>query len=71
MLWQIQIIKGGGPTLIQEARSVYLLGKWISKTCKTWAEFYKIKMIDRASGYVDPDEDLQLEEEEDQDDEEE
>ena len=41
--------------------------KWIGKT---WAEFYKIKMIDRASGYVDPDEDLQLEEE-DQDDEEE
>ena len=38
--------------------------KW---TGKTWAEFYKIKMIDRASGYVDPDEDLQLEEEEDQD----
>ena len=38
--------------------------KWIGKT---WAEFYKIKMIDRASGYVDPDEDLQLEEEEDQD----
>ena len=41
--------------------------KW---TGKTWAEFYKIKMIDRASGYVDPDEDLQLEEEEDQDEEE-
>ena len=38
--------------------------KWI---CKMWAEFYKIKMIDRASGYVDPDEDLQLEEVEDQD----
>ena len=38
--------------------------KWIGKT---WAEFYKIKMIDRASGYVDPDEDFQLEEEEDQD----
>ena len=38
--------------------------KWIGKM---WAEFYKIKMIDRASGYVDPDEDLQLEEEEDQD----
>ena len=37
--------------------------KWIGKT---WAEFYKIKMIDRASGYVDPDEDLQVEEEEDQ-----
>ena len=28
---------------------------------------YKIKMIDRASGYVDPDEDFQLEEDEDQD----
>ena len=38
--------------------------KW---TGKTWAEFYKIKMIDRASGYVDPDEDFQLEEQEDQD----
>ena len=38
--------------------------KW---TGKTWAEFYKITMIDRASGYVDPDEDFQLEEEEDQD----
>ena len=38
--------------------------KWIGKT---WAEFYKIKMIDRASGYVDPDEDFQLEEDEDQD----
>ena len=34
---------------------------------KMWAEFYKIKMIVRASGYVDPDEDLQLEEEEGQD----
>ena len=38
--------------------------KWIDKT---WAEFYKIKMIDRASGHVDPDDDFQLEEEEDQD----
>ena len=38
--------------------------KWIGIM---WAEFYKIKMIDRASGYVDPDEDFQLEEEEDQD----
>ena len=37
--------------------------KWIGKM---WAEFYKIKMIDRASGYVEPDEDFQLEEEEDQ-----
>ena len=34
--------------------------KWIGKM---WAEFYKIKMIDRASGYVDPDENFQLEEE--------
>ena len=32
-----------------------------------WAEFYKIQMIDRASGYVNPDEDLQLEEEQNQD----
>ena len=31
-----------------------------------WAEFYKIRMIDIASGHVDPDEDFQLEEEEDQ-----
>ena len=38
--------------------------KWIGKT---WAEFYKIKMIDRASGYVDPDEDFQLQEVDDQD----
>ena len=42
--------------------------KWIGKM---WAEFYKIKMIDSASGYVDPDEDLQLEEEEGQDEQEE
>ena len=42
--------------------------KWIGKT---WAEFYKIGMIDRASRYVDPDEDLQLEEDEDQDEQEE
>ena len=34
--------------------------KWIGKT---WAGFYKIKMVDRASAYVDPDEDFQLEEE--------
>ena len=38
--------------------------KW---TGKTRAKFYKIKMIDIASGYADPDEDFQLEEEEDQD----
>ena len=36
-----------------------------------WVEFYKIKMIDRDSGYVDPDENFQLEEEEDQEEEEE
>ena len=40
--------------------------KWIGNT---WAEFYKIKMIDRSSGYVNPDEDFQLEEDEDQDEE--
>ena len=34
--------------------------KWIGKT---WEEFYMIKSPDRASGYVDPDEDLQLEKE--------
>ena len=37
----------------------------VKLTGKTWADFYKIKMIDGAAGYVDPDEDLQLEEEED------
>ena len=42
--------------------------KWIGKT---WAELYKIKMVDRASGYVDPDEDIQLEEEDQDIDEEE
>ena len=43
----------------------------VNRIDKTWAEFYKIKMIDRASGYVDPDEDLQLEEDDDQDEQEE
>ena len=38
--------------------------KWIGKT---WAEIFKIKMIYRASWYVDPDEVFQLEEEENQD----
>ena len=38
--------------------------KWIGKP---WAEFYKIKMVDRASGYVDPVDDFQLEDEKDQD----
>ena len=36
--------------------------KWIGKM---WAETYKIKIIDSASGYVDPDDDFQLDEEED------
>ena len=48
------------PSRVIHSRDV----KW---TGKMLAEFYKIKMIDRASGYVDPDKDLQLEEEEDQD----
>ena len=42
--------------------------KWIGKT---WAEFYKIEMVDRASGYVDPDEHFQLEEDDQDIDEEE
>ena len=39
----------------------------VKRIGKTWADFYTIKMIDRASGYVDPDEDFQFEEVEDQD----
>ena len=42
--------------------------KWIGRL---WAEFYKIKMIDRASGYVDPDEDIPLGQDEDHDEQEE
>ena len=42
--------------------------KW---TGNTWAEFYKIKMVDRASEYVDQDEDYQLEKEDQDIDEEE
>ena len=38
--------------------------KWIGKM---WAESYKIKMINRDSVYVEPDEDFQHEDEEDQD----
>ena len=41
--------------------------KWIGKT---WAEFYKIKIVDRGSGYIDPDEDFQLEKDQDIDEEE-
>ena len=47
-------------TMIIHSRDV----KWIGEM---WVEFYKIKMIDIVPGYVDPDEDFQLEEEEDQD----
>ena len=53
--------------LLNPKTSRVILSRDVEWTGNTWAEFYKIKMIDRASGYVDPDEDLQLEEEEDQD----
>ena len=52
------------PSRVIHSRDV----KWIGKM---WAEFYKIEMVDRASGYVNPDEDLQLEEDEEQHEEEE
>ena len=57
--------------LLNPKTSRVIHSKDVKSTGKTWAEFYKIKMIDRASGYVDRDEDLQLEEEEDQDEQEE
>ena len=41
------------PKTSRVIRSRYV--KWIGKT---WVEFYKTKMVDRASGYVDPDEDF-------------
>ena len=50
----------------QHAGDVYrLLNLKTSGVCigKIWAEFYNIKMADRASGNVDPDEGFQLEEE--------
>ena len=40
-----------------------ILNRDVKQIGKTWAEFYKIEMGDRASGLVDPDEDFQLEEE--------
>ena len=65
----------------QHARNVYRLlnfkrsrvihSRDVKWTGKAWAEFYKIKMIVRASGYVDPDEDVQLEEEDQDNDQEE
>ena len=57
--------------LLNPKTSRVIHGRDMKWTGKTWAEFYKIKMIDRASGYDDPDEDLQIEEEEDQDEQEE
>ena len=51
--------------------SVVIHGRDEKWTGKTWAEFYKIKMVDRASGYVDPNKDFQLEEEDQDIDEEE
>ena len=53
--------------LLNPKTSRFIHNRYVKWTGKTSAEFYKIKMIDRASGYVDPDEDFQLEEEEDQD----
>ena len=55
-----RLLKAKASMVILHCRDV----KWIGKT---WAKYYKIKMIGRASGYVDPDEDFQLAEEEDQD----
>ena len=52
--------------LLNPKTSRVILSRDVKWTGKMWAEFYKIKMIDRASGYVDPDEDFQLGEEEDQ-----
>ena len=42
----------------------------VNWTGKPWVEFYKIKMVDRTSGYVDPDEDFHPEEENQDNDEE-
>ena len=57
--------------LLNPKTSMVIHSRDVKWTGKTWAELYKIKMVDRASGHVDPDEDLQLEEEEDQDEQEE
>ena len=53
--------------LLNPKTSRVIHSRYVKGTGKTWAEFYMIKIIDRASGYVDPDEDFQLEEDEDQD----
>ena len=52
--------------LLNPKTSRFIHSRDVKWTGKTWAEFCKIKMIDRASGYVDPEEDFQLEEEEEQ-----
>ena len=57
--------------LLNPKKSRVIHSRDVKLTAKTWAEFYKIKMIDRASGYVDRDEDFQLEEEDQDNDEEE
>ena len=53
--------------LLKPITSRVIHSRHVKWTGKTLAEFDKIKMIDRASGYVDPDEDFQLDGEEDQD----
>ena len=50
--------------LLNPRTSTVILSRDMKGIGQTWTEFYKIKMIDRVSGYVDPDEDFQLKEEE-------
>ena len=42
--------------LLNSKTSRVIHSRGVKWTGKTWAEFYKIKMIDRGSGYVEPDE---------------
>ena len=55
---------GDVPRLLNPKRSRVIHSRDVKWIGKMWAELYKIKMIDRASGYVDPDEDFHLVEEE-------
>ena len=50
MLWQIQIIKLRGPKLIQEERSVYLLGTVpnMIQTPESEVELYTVEIIENA-----------------------
>ena len=57
--------------LVNPKTSRVIPSRDVKLTGKAWAEFYKIKMIVRVSGYVDPDEDVQLEEEDQDNDQEE